>query len=119
MRASRRFEGHVWLKALPDDRPGTPIVIAAACRPHFASNVDYLTNNLGLYLLFEYGDQHYTLRCYPNGDPEKVTKPGFAAAYRGPILAALPSAAVDDYLMWQRRPEAAELSAREVIRWVG
>ena len=118
MRASRRFEGHIWLESLPNDpRPGVVFVQPTLSRS-FTTNMDYLTGECALYMLFAADKDGFTMRCYPADRPGSSQATFVAAAYRGKRLSLLPAAAVADYLAFVENASQAKLSQREVERWV-
>lgn len=118
MRRRDRYIGLVWLKRLPTDTPEGKVRGYAKDGPNATSTLDMLVRQFGLYCELGCCEEGYELICTPKPGPRPAKMPKVSASYKGAELPSVLAGAWSDYNRLVSMAERAELSPRQVVRWV-
>ncbi len=119
MQTSRkRYEGLVWLRSLVGDPADGRITSSQLPRMGVSSSVSALTERWRLLVECEQVNGSYVVRCIPRRGSQVANGVPIAAGYTGSNLQNILHCAFSDYRRLEEKPWDAELSKREVLRFV-
>jgi hypothetical protein len=114
----KRYEGLVWIRQIAGDPADGRITTTDLPRQPIGQAITTLTARWGLLIEAEQVNGTYVVRCIPRGRGAGSYAVTVAAGYTGANLNNILACAIADYTAISDKPWDAELSKREVLRFV-